>query len=121
MKEKIKDLNKLTLEQLKEELTKIEQQKSKAICKDDIWETGKSYFIRTVTMALTGKLIFVGDKELVLENAAWIADTGRFSDALKSGNFDEVEPFPEGKKLIVGRGSLVDCIEWNHKLPNEQK
>jgi len=30
------------------------------------YEVGKNYFIRTVTMSYTGKLIWVGEKELVL-------------------------------------------------------
>lgn len=47
------------------------------------FEVGKNYFIRTVTHHHTGKLVAVYDHELVLENAAWIADDGRLSDALK--------------------------------------
>ena len=83
------------------------------------WEIGKNYLIRTVTMIDTGKLVSVGQTELVLESAAWVADTGRFSGALQSCNFNEVEPFPEGK-LIIGRGSVIDAIQIP-KLPKEQK
>ena len=50
---------------------------------DSHWEIGKCYLIRTVTMIDTGRLVAVTDKELVLEDAAWIPDTGRFSDAVK--------------------------------------
>lgn len=116
-----KDLNKLTVEQLKEELKILEEKKSKVVCKDGVWEIGKNYFIRTVTMSLTGKLVFVGDKEIVLEDAAWIADTGRFANALKKGVFDEVEPFPKNRRVGIGRGSIVDFVEWEHRLPCEQK
>ena len=83
------------------------------------WEIGKNYLIRTVTMIDTGKLVSVGQTELVLESAAWVADTGRFSGALQSCNFNEVEPFPE-VKLIIGRGSVIDAIQIP-KLPKEQK
>jgi hypothetical protein len=83
------------------------------------WEIGKNYIIRTVTMIDTGKLVAVGATELVLESAAWVADTGRFSGALQSCNFNEVEPFPKGK-LIIGRGSVIDAIQIP-KLPKEQK
>ena len=83
------------------------------------WEIGKNYLIRTVTMIDTGKLVAVGTNELVLENSAWIADTGRFTGALQSCNFSEVEPFPEGN-LILGRGSIIDAIQIP-KLPKEQK
>lgn len=74
------------------------------------WEVGTNYLIRTVTMFQTGRLTFVTDQELVLEDAAWIADTGRFSDALISGSFEEIEPFPDGE-VIVGRGSIIDAVK----------
>lgn len=83
------------------------------------WEIGKNYLIRTVTMIDTGKLVAVGPTELVLESAAWVADTGRFSGALQSCDFNEVEPFPKGK-LIIGRGSVIDAIQIP-TLPTKQK
>lgn len=83
------------------------------------WNVGKNYLIRTVTMIDCGKLIAVGEHELVLENASWIADTGRFADALKSLTFNEVEPFPDGK-VILGRASIIDAIEIN-TVPRSQK
>lgn len=85
------------------------------------YKIGKNYFIRTVTHHLTGRLIKVTPKELVLEEAAWIADDGRFHDALKTGNLNEVEPFPKDEEVIIGRGSLIDAVIWKHKLPGEQK
>lgn len=85
------------------------------------YDVGKNYFIRTVTHHLTGKLVKVTAKELVLEQAAWIADDGRFHDALKTGNVNEVEPFPSDLQVIVGRGSLIDACVWKHALPLDQK
>ena len=85
----------------------------------DPWKIGKNYLIRTVTMIDTGKLVAVGPTELVLEQAAWIADTGRFTGALNSCDFSEVEPFPEGR-LIIGRGSIIDAIQID-KLSRSQK
>lgn len=84
------------------------------------YEIGKNYLIRTVTMIQVGKLVKVLEKELVLENASWIADTGRFYNCLKNGTFDEVEPFPDGK-IIVGRGAVIDAVVFNHELPKNQK
>jgi len=83
------------------------------------WEIGKNYLIRTVTMIDTGKLVAVGPRELVLESAAWVADTGRFSGSLTSCEFNEVEPFPEGR-VIVGRGSVIDAVQIAN-LPRKQK
>ena len=84
------------------------------------FEVGKNYFIRTVTHHHTGRLVEVWPGELVLEDACWIADDGRFSDALKSCEFNEVEPFPTGKRVIVGRASLVDAIQID-RIPTSQK
>jgi hypothetical protein len=75
------------------------------------WEIGKTYLIRTVTMIDTGRLVAVTPQELVLEDAAWIADTGRFALAVKTAEFDEVEPFPDGRRVIVGRGSVIDAVQ----------
>jgi hypothetical protein len=85
------------------------------------YRIGKNYFIRTVTHHFTGKLIKVTAKELVLENAAWIADDGRFHEALTSGQLKEIEPFPDGAEVILGRGSLIDAVEWSHELPRAVK
>lgn len=84
------------------------------------WNIGKNYFIRTVTHHHTGKLVCVTDTELVLENAAWIADDGRLTDSLKSGDFNEVEMFPVGSRVIIGRGSLIDAVEVC-SIPTSQK
>ncbi len=81
---------------------------------------GGFYLIRTVTMTLTGKLTYVGDKEMVLVDAAWIADTGRFANAVKSADFNEVEPYPDGQAVIVGRASIIDATAIP-SLPRKQK
>lgn len=83
------------------------------------YKVGENYLIRTVTMIQIGKLESIGDKELVLSNASWIADTDRFHNALKDGKLREVEPFIDN--VIVGRGAIVDATIWRHELPREQK
>ena len=75
------------------------------------WQINKVYFIRTVTYHLTGRVNWVGNMELVVTEAAWIADSGRFSDALKNEEFDEVEPFPVGSEVIIGRQSVIDAVQ----------
>lgn len=82
------------------------------------YKIGQSYLIRTVTLYYTGRITKVTPKELVLEDAAWIADTGRFSDALKTGVLNEIEPMGE---IIIGRGSVVDAVIWRHDLPRDKK
>jgi len=100
------DSDRITSE-AKQLIATLQQQKS---VQNSAWEVGKCYLIRTVTMIDTGRLVDVTEHEIVLEDAAWIADTGRFSDALKSLQFSEVEPFPDGR-VIVGRGAVIDAVQ----------
>lgn len=88
---------------------------------DAHWKIGENYFIRTVTHIDIGKLIAVTPQELVLMDAAWIADTGRFEQCVKDGSLDEVEPYPDGEPVIIGRGALIDAVRWLHALPRMQK
>lgn len=108
----------LTLGQLSEISKLFKSNEQPPYCSGP-WKIGECYLIRTVTMIVIGRMTFVGDKELVLAQASWIADTGRFHDALKKGTLKEVEPFVGD--AIVGRGSIVDATTWQHALPTEQK
>src|ERR1035437_188828 len=83
------------------------------------YEIGKNYLFRTVTMIDTGRLVAVTPQELVLEDAAWIADTGRFSDSLATCNFREVEPYP-AVRVIIGRATIIEALQIA-KLPKEKK
>ena len=84
------------------------------------YEIGQNYFIRTVTHYFIGILLWVGDKEILLENVSWIADTGRFSNALKEGKLNEIEPYPEGH-VIIGRGAIIDASPWHFSTTMVQK
>ena len=81
---------------------------------------GTAVLIRTVTHYLTGRVEAVGEHEILLSSAAWIADTGRYADALRTGTLSEVEPYPDGI-VAVGRGAIVDAAIWPHALPREQR
>lgn len=87
--------------------------------KSHSFEIGKAYLIRTVTMHYTGRVVEVTDSDVVLEEAAWIADTGRYANSLVNGTLNEVEPYPE--RVSVCRGAMVDFAEWEHQLPKVQK
>lgn len=77
---------------------------------DHPYEIGKNYHIRTVTMAIAGKLKAVYQNELVFEKASWVADTGRYNEYLKdTEKVQENEPFVND--VIVGRGALIDMTE----------
>lgn len=79
------------------------------------WQIGTCYLIRTVVYYALGRLVGVWEHELLLEEASWIADTGRFHEALRTGKLAEVEPFVS--PVIVGRLAIVDAAEWPHPLP----
>ena len=80
---------------------------------------GECLLIRTVTMTVTGRVVDSSPCWIVLDDAAWIADTGRFADAIASGTLTEVEPM--GCGVRVARGSIVDVAPWRHDLPLTQK
>ena len=83
------------------------------------YEIGKNYLIRTVTMIDTGRIVGVTAQEIILEDAAWVADTGRFSDALVNCEWGEVEPFPTGR-VILNRAAVIDAVQIA-TLPRKKK
>src|SRR3990167_3486481 len=82
------------------------------------FEVGSAYFFRTVTYFATGRVKEIVGKFLVLEDAAWIADSGRFSDAIGKGILDEVEPVDS---MFLNTDVITDAFPWNFDLPREQK
>jgi len=111
------NINELTIGQAREIAAMFPSQPQPA---HNPYAIGKNYQIRTVTMIYTGKLVEVGPLELVLVDAAWIADTGRFADATRTQNYNEVEPYPDGLHVIIGRGAIVDAVEID-QIPRSQK
>lgn len=81
------------------------------------FEVNQKWLIRTVTFAVTGKVKAIKGKFLVLEDAAWVADTGRFGEAIESGKLSEVEAVTVD--VIVNTDSIVDAYVWKHQLPRE--
>jgi hypothetical protein len=110
------DINELTLGQIKQ-LTQMVNQPVDS----NSFEVGKNVFIQTVTHYYTGRVAKVTSFDLILEDAAWIADTGRFSNAMEAvDNLAEVEPIPF--PYCVTLGSIVGFGYPNWKeLPRTQK
>ena len=80
----------------------------------------KTVFVRSFPFHYIGVLEAIYPRELVLSKVSWIADSGRWADALQNGELDEVEPYPDGP-VIVPRGNICDVSLWLHQLPREQK
>lgn len=87
--------------------------------KNNSFEEGKAYIIRSVTHMWTGKVVSVTETDLILDTCAWIADSGRWMDAITKGELNEVEPMGDG--IIVGRSGIIDATPWVHELPVAQK
>jgi hypothetical protein len=111
------DIEKLTLGELRE-IARI----AGSPCQDTPLPIGKSVIVRSVTHYYTGRLARVAGGFLILENAAWIADAGRWATTLEQGveSLKEIEPFPVGE-VFVALGGVIDIAEWQHELPREQK
>ena len=109
-----------TIEVSEETLEKIKDQLGDTSFKDigcleDM--VGEKFFFRTVTYHLTGRVKRVFGSILELDNAAWIADTGRFMQAIKEGDLKEVEPVG---RAYININSVTDFFPWKHKLPEKQ-
>ncbi len=101
------NLNDLTLGQIKD-LQNIFN--SKTIDTPCPFEIGEKYLIRTVTFTYTGQLKSKDSNFLVLQECDWIADTGRFSEALEDQDrFNEIEPFKND--VIIAKGAIVDATK----------
>ena len=109
------------LEEVLSEMLSEEKTDTPVEFKKHPYVIGEKYLIRTVTMIYTGKLIEVHADELVIKDAAWIADTGRWHDACTKGTLNEVEPYAKGDSVIVSRGAILDVSPWSFDLPSEQK
>ncbi len=109
------------LKELEELENKVEVKKSNLQYKNQEvpFQVGKNYFIRTVTYFVTGKVKAISGHFLVLDEGAWIADTGRFSNAIDEGKLNEVEPV--SVDIFVNLNSISDAFIWKHELPRKQK
>lgn len=114
------NINELTIKQATKLMKLFEQTSNQD---ESHWEIGKNYLVKTVLMIYCGKLKAVTDKEIIMSQSAWIADTGRFHNALRDGieivSNSEIEPFLND--VIIGRGALISATVYNHKLNWIQK
>ena len=103
-----------TYEKIKEQLGDDEMKEINSL--SDM--VGGKYFFRTVTYHLVGEVVKCVDGFLELKNASWVADSGRFMNAIKDGTLSEVEPVGD---MFINLNAVVDIFPWTHKLPKQQK
>ena len=104
----------------------IEKLLEKALCeKEEKWNgvelpfvIGKAYLIRTVTYHMLGRIDRVSGNFLVMTDASWVADSGKFSTAITKGELSENEYVGDA---IVSLNAIVDAFPWGHKIPKETR
>jgi hypothetical protein len=105
-----------TYEKIKEQLEEEEKFEINAL-QDFV---GKSFFFRTVTYHIIGKVVKVLPMGILqLEKASWVADSGRFTQAIQNGILDEVEPIGDG--WFISLATCTDFGFWKHSLDIQQK
>lgn len=105
----------LALELLKDARGESDGCGSKSDCP---FEIGKAYLIRTVTYHQLGVLKEIVGDFLIFKDASWVADSGRFSDCISKGSFNEVEYVGP---MMINRTAIVDAFPWENKVPKETK
>lgn len=83
-----------------------------------MFKVGDKLFLRTVTYHLVGEVIAIDGDWLELSGASWVADSGRFTQAIRDGKLNEVEPVGTA---WVNLATVTDAFPWKHELPSEQK
>lgn len=114
MTKKTIEVSEETYEAIKDKLTELERKEVN--CYEDL--IGGKYYFRTVTYHTVGEVKKIVGRFAYLTGASWIADSGRFMDAIQNGSLNEVEPVGVA---FVNLDTVVDFFPWTHKLPTEQK
>jgi hypothetical protein len=103
-----------TYEKIKDQLSQTEQVEISGL--DDL--VGKKWFFRCIPFHWVGRVKSrIGDI-FELESASWVADSGRFMQAIEKGKLSEVEPVGQ---VFINIKAVCDFVSWKHDLPKEQK
>ena len=108
------EISEETYEKIKDQL--LEEESIDLNKVDDL--IGGKFFFRTVTYHVVGKVISRMGNFVELKDASWVADSGRFMNAIKEGTLDEVEPTGQH---FLNLSTVVDFFPWKHNLPKDQK
>ena len=102
------EISEETYEKIKEQLK--EEEKANIESLGDF--VGKAFFFRTVTYHIIGRVEkILPANVLKLEDASWVADSGRFMNAIKDGTLNEVEPLGD---WFVNFTTVTDFGLWVH-------
>lgn len=116
-KELIEQLIKAEAEKMAKEMAanqNVEVGENESICK-----LGAKVIIFTVTKYYTGRICGLSDKHIKLQEAGWVASTGRLSETMKTGILNEFEAYPENYHPEINRDGIIEIGPWNYPLPRE--
>ena len=86
-------------------------------------KANEKIIVRTVTHYYVGRYAGLdtqwGEPAIILDDCAWIPDTGIWSECLATGTLSEAEPYPGTAYVFVRM--IVDASEWMHPLPRARK
>ena len=87
------------------------------------FEVGKQYLFRTIGYHWLGRVQSVRGRFLILEDASWVADTGRYSEALagKIGELSSSELEPSPRPVILNMDHVTDSVEYPFQIPRGVK
>lgn len=91
------------------ELLKVKKEK---VGDSKVFVIGEEVFVRTVTYHYTGRIVDVVDGFVFLEEVAWIACSGRFTEFMKDEKEPEgMESELYGDKIVkINIGSITEVV-----------
>lgn len=114
------DINKLTIGEAKQIAATFCGTPLSSTPANHSFEIGKAYFFQTVTLYFTGRIDAITDTDIVISEAAWIADTGRFADFIKDCEKGAPEVEPMNRPYILSRSGIIGAIDAK-TLPRSQR
>lgn len=84
-----------------------------------VFGPGALVMVRCTTYHYTGKVASWDGQWLTLTEAAWVADSGRWTQAIATGEFAEVEVYPAERPVLINAIHIVDATNVP-KIPKAQ-
>ncbi len=111
------NLDNLTLGEIKEISSLLGKQNTS--CTKPLTKIGDKVFIRTLTYHYIGEVVEETAEAIILDKTVWVADSGRFTEAIAEGSLNEFEII--GLITPIIKNNMVDIIPWNHDIPTQRK
>lgn len=88
---------------------------------EDDFKVGEKYCIQTHTNYFIGELVKSTKDHFHLIKCAWVICNNRLNDAMRTGEFDEVNPYLPEAIVMVRKDSCIASLIWPHPLPQIYK